>query len=140
MKILDVNVILAAHRADHPQFAPANALVDRLAEGDEPFSVPDAVAGAFLRLATNRRVFPVPASLDDAFAFLRALRAQPGHVLLAPGARHLDLLERVCREAQATGDLLPDAQLAALATEHAAEIVSFDRDFARFEGLRWTRP
>jgi len=35
---------------------------------------------------------------------------------------------------------MPDAQLAAVAVEHACEIVSFDRDFARFEEVRWSLP
>ncbi|MDE3069798.1 MAG: PIN domain-containing protein, partial [Acidobacteriota bacterium] len=73
-------------------------------------------------------------------AYLRALRSQPGHLMLAPGERHLGLLEAICAEADVAGDLMPDAQLAAVASEHACELVSFDRDFARFSGLRWTRP
>jgi toxin-antitoxin system PIN domain toxin len=102
--------------------------------------VPDDVWVAFVRLTTNRRIFTVPASLDDAFAYLRALRAHPNHVDVAPGPRHLEVLERLCREADAVGDLLPDAHLAALAIDHGAELVSFDRDVARFPGLRWLRP
>jgi predicted nucleic acid-binding protein len=34
------------------------------------------------------------------------------------------------------GNLTSDAHLAALAIEHGAELVSFDRDFNRFERLR----
>ncbi|NMD45782.1 MAG: type II toxin-antitoxin system VapC family toxin, partial [Propionibacterium sp.] len=37
-------------------------------------------------------------------------------------------------------NLVNDAHLAALALEHRAEIVSYDNDFARFEGVRWRRP
>lgn len=140
MKVLDVNVVLAAHRDDHPQFQPARAWLDRLLDTSARFSVTELVAGAFLRLATNRRIFVTATSLDDAFGYLRALRDQPGHVTLAPGARHLELLERLCRSSDATGDLVPDAQLAAIAVEHGGEVVSFDRDFARFADLRWTRP
>lgn len=102
--------------------------------------MPDTVGAAFVRLVTNRRVFSEPDPLSDAFAFLRAVRAQPGHVAIRPGARHLEILERLCVEGDATGDLVPDAQLAALAVEHGCEVVSFDRDFARFPGLRWQRP
>lgn len=81
---------------------------------------------------------PTPAA--DAFAYLGALRDHPAHLLLAPGPDHLDLFERLCRASDATGDLAPDAQLAAIAVEHGAEIVSFDRDFARFVGVQWSRP
>ncbi len=140
MKLLDVNVVLAAHRDDHPHFDPARRLLDALLRSGAPFSVPDLVAGAFIRLATDRRIFVAPTPPAAAFAYLRALRGQPAHLVLAPGPGHLDLFERLCREADATGDLAPDAQLAALAMEHGAQIVSFDRDFARFESVRWSRP
>lgn len=140
MKLLDVNVLLAAHRADHPQAPVARPLLDTLVESGEPFGVTDLVAGSFLRIATNRRIFVVPTTAADAFAYLTAVRAQPGHVHVAPGPRHLALLEELVTAADAVGDLVPDAQLAAVALEHAAEIISFDRDFGRFERVRWSRP
>ena len=38
------------------------------------------------------------------------------------------------------GNLVPDAQLAALAVEHGLTLCSTDGDFARFRGLRWLNP
>ena len=140
MRLLDVNVVLAAHREDHPHFEPARAWLEDTLVARSSFSVTDAVAGAFLRLATNSRLFSAPTPVVEAFAYLRALRGQPAHVLLGPGPAHLELLETICRDADVTGDLVPDAQLAAVAIEHACELVSFDRDFARFADLRWVRP
>ena len=140
MKLLDVNVVLAAHRDDHPHFAVARAWLDELLSTRSPFSVIDLVAVAFLRVATNRRIFPVPTPAPEGFAYLRALRGQPGHVLLAPGPGHLGMLQQLCEDLDISGDLIPDAQLAAIAVEHGCELVSFDRDFARFPTLRWTRP
>lgn len=140
MKLLDVNVVLAGHRDDHPLFSVARPWLEALGESGEPFGVPGTVWVSFVRLATNRRIFTVPTSLADAFDFLRAVRAQPGHVAVAPGANHLELFERTCNAADAGGDLAADAHLAALAIEHGAELVSFDRDFARFGELRWSRP
>jgi uncharacterized protein len=140
VKLLDVNVVLAASRSDHPLFARARPWLDDLLATSRAFTVPDVVAGSFLRLATHRRVFAEPTPLDDAVTYLRALRDQPGHVLVGPGRDHLDLLVAQIRTGDATGDLVPDAQLAALALEHAAEVVSFDRDFARFPDLRWSVP
>lgn len=140
MKVLDVNVVLAAHRHDHPQFRPARPWLDRLLASREQFSVTDLVAGSFVRLATNRRIFVTPTPVAEAFAYLRALRQQPGHTVVSPGPGHLDLFERLCRASDAAGDLAADAQLAAITVEHGGELVSFDRDFARFADLRWTRP
>jgi uncharacterized protein len=140
LKLLDVNVIVAAHRDDHPDFEVARNWLEGILAAGTPYALIDSVAGAFLRIATNRRIFSVPTPVGDAFAYLKALRAQPGHVMLAPGPRHLDLLEHVCTSADATGDLVPDAQLATIALEHAGELVSFDRDFARFTEVKWSRP
>jgi uncharacterized protein len=140
LKLLDVNVVLAAHRDDHPDFETARAWLDQMLITKTQFAVVDLVAGAFLRIATNRRIFSIPTPIDEAFAYLKALREQAAHVMLAPNARHLALLESLCNDADATGDLIPDAQLAAIALEHACELVSFDRDFARFPELDWSRP
>jgi uncharacterized protein len=140
VRLLDVNVVLAAHRDDHPHFEVARAWLDELLVTRSPFGIPDLVAGSFLRIATNRRIFSIPTPVAAAFEYLRSLRGQPAHTNLAPGPRHLELFERLCRDADASGDLISDAQLAAIAIEHACELVSFDRDFARFADLRWIRP
>jgi toxin-antitoxin system PIN domain toxin len=135
--LLDVNVLVAAHRNDHPNHAVVRPWFDRILAADEPIAVPDIVWASFIRIATNRRIFTIPTPLVDAFAFMRALRAQPHVVSIVPGERHLDLFERLCTEAEASGDLAADAYLAAIAIEHSCQLVSLDRDFARFEGLRW---
>ena len=41
---------------------------------------------------------------------------------------------------QAHGRLVVDAYLAALASEYGATVVTFDRDFARFDGVEVLRP
>ena len=140
MIVLDVNVLLAAHRDDHPYHAAVRPWFDTLLAGDEAFCVTTSVAASFIRLATHRRVFAEPTTLADAFGFLRAVLRQPHHLAAGPGDAHLELFERLCVEGDASGDLAADAYLAAIAVEHAATLVSLDRDFARFRGLRWRRP
>jgi uncharacterized protein len=61
-------------------------------------------------------------------------------VLLAPGPRHWAILDRLLRDEQATGPLVMDAHLAALAIEHGATLAAHDRDFARFTGLSLLDP
>ncbi|CMJ23262.1 Conserved protein of uncharacterised function with PIN domain [Mycobacterium tuberculosis] len=76
----------------------------------------------------------------DAFAFVEAVNAQPHHLPTNPGPRHLMLLRKLCDEADASGDLIPDAVLAAIAVGHHCAVVSLDRDFARFASVRHIRP
>jgi uncharacterized protein len=138
--LLDVNIVLAAHRGDHPQHGPVRAWFDETVAGDEPFTVPDLVWASFLRLTTNRRIFEVPTPRALAFAFIEAACAQPHHLRLTPGPRHLTLLRDLCDEADATGDLVPDAVIGAVAVEYSCELVTLDRDFARFPSVRHFRP
>jgi predicted nucleic acid-binding protein len=44
------------------------------------------------------------------------------------------------RSAGTAGNLTTDSHPAALAIERGATIVTFDRDFASFDGVRWTAP
>lgn len=141
MILLDVNVVLALHRADHPHHPAVWRWCDHLfSSTTDSFSVPDVVWTGFVRMATSRRIFRVPSGFDDVFGFARAVRGQPSHVVLAPGQGHLDLFEALCREGDAAGDLAARAHLGAVAVEHAATIATFDRDFARFSRVRIVRP
>ena len=135
MFLLDVNVVLAAHRRDHPQHDAVRPWFDDLVDGDAPFTVPVLVWASFLRLATNRRIFAVPTPREDTWAFLDATTAQPHHLALGPGPRHLALLRRLCTEGDAVGDLVPDAVIAAVAAEHRCTVATMDRDFARFPSV-----
>jgi toxin-antitoxin system PIN domain toxin len=140
MLLLDVNVVLAAFRDDHFDHRTVRAWFDQLLAGYEPFTVPNPAWASFLRLATNRRIFEIPSPRAEAFAFIEATNAQPHHVPTNPGPRHLTLLRNLCDDADATGDLIPDAVLAAIAIEHHCDVVTLDRDFARFAAVRHVRP
>lgn len=72
MILLDVNVVVAPHRGDHPQRRTVRPWFDERLAGEKPFAVPTVVWASFLRLVTNRRIFEVPTPLTDAFAFVDA--------------------------------------------------------------------
>ncbi len=94
----------------------------------------------FIRIATHPRIFDPPAPIGHALAYTNALRSQPNAVIVTPGPRHWEIFDRLCRAADAKGNLVPDAYLAALAIESGCEWITTDRDFSRFPGLRWRHP
>src|SRR5215470_10734821 len=60
--------------------------------------------------------------------------------IVEPGERHWDIFKRLCIETETRGPRVADAWFAALAIEWGCEWITFDRDFARFPGLKWGVP
>lgn len=140
MILCDVNVLVYAYREDAPGHAAYREWLEKVVNGDEAYGCSDLVLAAFLRVVTHPRIFSPPSPLDHALTFASLLRDQPHCVPVAPGPRHWEIFERLCRSATVRGNLVPDAYLAALAIESGCEWVSTDRDYSRFPDLRWRHP
>ena len=107
---------------------------------DEAYGMSDLVLSGYLRVVTHPRIFRTPTPINQALAFARDVREQPNCIVVEPGPRHWDIFARLCRSAGVRGNLIPDAWFAALAIECGCEWITTDRDYARFEGLRWRVP
>lgn len=140
MILPDVNVLVYAARSDAPECARYREWLEGALMGPEPVAIASPVVAGFLRVVTNPRVFAEPSTLDDALAFIDAVLDAPAAVVPALSERLVAALTVVCRAAGATADRVPDAYLAALALDLDAELVTADRGFARFQGLRWRHP
>lgn len=140
MILPDVNILIYAYREGAPDHAAHREWLAGAVGGDASFAMSDVVLSGFLRLVTNARVFNPTVPLADALQFVNALRGQPNCVQVVPGPGHWAIFERLCPAAHAKGNLIPDAFLAALAIENGCELITADRDFARFPGLRWRHP
>jgi toxin-antitoxin system PIN domain toxin len=140
MLLLDVNVLVYAFRTDAPNHAAFRQWLEGVLAAESAFGLSDLVLSGFLRVVTHPRVFDPPTPIDPAVQFAEVLRTQPNYVLVSPGPRHWSIFVGLCRSAQARGNLVPDAYLAAMAIESGSELISTDRDYARFTGLRWRPP
>ena len=140
MVLPDVNVLVAAYRDDAPGHGSCRPWLEAVLGGDEAFAVSDLVLSGFLRIVTHPRVFIRPSPPDEALKFANVIRSQPQCIPVSPGPRHWEIFARLYRDAETWGNLIPDAYFAALAIESGCEWITLDRDFARFEGLRWSRP
>jgi hypothetical protein len=136
----DVNILLYAFRADLPQHARYRDWLLRTLDGDQAVGLPGAVVAGFVRVATHPRVFAPPTPPEEAVRYIDALRDAPIVVTPTLGATHIDTFLRLCAEVDAKGSLVADAYLAAIVIELDAQLVTTDRDFARFAGLRWRHP
>ncbi|HIZ36046.1 MAG TPA: PIN domain-containing protein [Candidatus Ruania gallistercoris] len=135
MLLPDVNVLVAAHRPSHPHHESASVFLNEAINGTEAVVLPDLVATGFVRIVTNSRIFSTPSSIDEAFGFLRAMESAPAWSAMPRAAVDLHTFESACKESGATGALVTDAYLAAIAIAFGIRIASFDRDFRKFDQL-----
>lgn len=135
MIAVDTNILVYAHREELPLHDLARESLTRLAQGADPWAIPVFCLGEFLRVISHPRVFDSPHTSDEATSALESLMGSPTLRVLSPGTRYLPLLADCMRESGATGNLVLDAQIAAVCREHGVRsILTEDRDFLRFSG------
>lgn len=139
MIVIDVNVLVAAHRADHPSHGSARTFLED-ALRTETVIVPDAVWSGFLRIVTHPRIFERPSALDAASTFVRDVVSARRYRDIGGLTDGIEPFLRVSADAGATGALVSDAYIAAVAIVHGCPVATFDRDFGRFAGVRVVAP
>ena len=140
MILIDANLLLYAYDPQSEHHAASKAWLESTLSGSELVRIAWLTLWAFLRITTSPRVYERPLSIAEAEDAISSWLAQPVAGTLEPGERHWEILQRLAKDGQATGTLVMDAALAALAVEHGATLCTTDRDFARFSELRWTNP
>jgi len=140
MILPDVNVLIYAFREDTPHHATCRSWLLDVVAGDARFGLSPLALSAVVRITTNRRIFTTPSIVGEALAFCDDLLEQPHCELVEPGERHWHIFCRLCTETGTRGPRVTDAWFAALAIESGCDWITFDRDFARFPGLRWRQP
>lgn len=140
MILVDANLLLYAYHPRAEQHQKSSAWLERVLSGPDLVRFAWLTVWAFLRISTSPRVFERPLSPSEAEAAICSWLAQPVAGILEPGERHWDILRAVVHDSQASGPLIMDAALAAIALEHGATLCTTDRDFSRFAGLKWMNP
>lgn len=139
MILVDANLLVYAANPGSPFHAVARDWLDDRLTGVERVGLPWRALLGFARLSCTRAVLDPPATPPDAWAAVTDWLAHPHVWVPQPTHRHAELVGRLL-ERETRADLIPDAHLAALAIEHGLILCSADRDFGRFEGLRWENP
>lgn len=140
MILPDVNVLVHAFRSDadgHPRYS---RWLELTVNGQAAYGVSPQVLSSVVRITTHPRVFARPSRTEQALDFCESILRQPNATVIEPGPRHWSIFRELCVGAQASGNLVQDAWLAALAIESGCEWITTDRDFARFPGLAWRLP
>jgi uncharacterized protein len=138
--LVDANLLLyAVDRSSRFHETAADWLTEQL-NGPVRVGIPWQSLVAFLRISTHPRAAESPLTPDDALGYVEDWLTADSVWTPVPGPRHGELLADLVQRYQLRGNLISDAQLAALALEHGLPLVSADSDFARFTDLRWINP
>lgn len=140
MILVDANILLYAEDSLSRHHDEARRWWDARLSGSAPVCFCWTVVNAFIRIGTSPRVFERPLSLDEATSRVHDWLAQPSTRVIVPTERHWEVLRQLLVAGKATGNLVTDAHLAALAIEHGCELHSTDSDFSRFPKLKWINP
>lgn len=134
--VIDLNVLIALASADHTHRSAALAWWNDATDAGDTFTVPDVVWVGFARIMTNGRAVRTPVSWADAWSFAEAFMAQPKYLRFHVDPRTMDEFARLASTVGARGDLVTDAYIAACAAAYGGTVVTFDRDFRKFDDLR----
>ena len=137
----DANVLLYASD-ETSRFQPrARAFLEDVASGDELFYLFWPTVMAYLRIATHPAIFEQPLPLATACDNIDRLVALPQAQTAGEGDRFWAAVLHVANEADARGNLVPDAHLVALMTENGVRTIwTHDRDYRRFTSIETRDP
>lgn len=139
MRIVDTNVLLYAVNSASRQHDVARRWLDGALAGSETVAIPWVCLLGFIRISTGRHWAETPLAPTVAMDIVDTWLARSVTLTPEPTTRHPALLRGLLNAAGTAGNLTTDAHIAALALEHGATVVSFDRDFRRF-GVRLEVP
>ena len=138
--IVDANILLYAVDSSSPFHNRAAQWLEAAFNGPRRVGLPWQTIGAFLRISTHPRLSESPLSVPQAWGFVEEWLAQDT-AWIPPATQHTArILGELLVRSQVGANLIPDAQLAALALENGVSVVSNDTDFARFPGCGWINP
>lgn len=139
--LIDVNILVYGADATSSFHDAAVTFLEDALSGPTPIGMPWEVLTGFMRVVTNPRITNRPLTSDDAWSHVESWSgAEP---VWHPGAtdRHAEILERLVRGRRLSGNVIPDAHLAAIAVGHGLTIASTDSDFALFDDVvSWFDP
>ena len=130
MILVDANLLLYAEDSLSEHHVAARSWWDAQLSAADPVALCWQVIVAFIRIGTNPRLHQRPLTLKEAVDRVQSWLDQPCVQIVRDTDRHWELFRRMLSSGNATGNLVSDAHLAALAIEYNSVLYSTDADFS----------
>lgn len=140
MILPDANLLLHALNADSADHAASRKWWRGLLETGKEVGLCSVVVFAFVRISTHRMAFPHPLSVKAAFDHVENWLSFPSVSWIDPSQEDLAVARDLLKAAGTGGNLVTDAQIAAISLRLGAVIHAADTDFGRFPKIRWKNP
>ena len=140
MILMDVNVLVYAHRQDVKDHLLYLGWLESVINSNIAYGFSELVLSGFIRIVTHPKIFEQPSTVESAVAFAQQIRAGSHAISLAAGNQHWKIFLDCMAQISAKGNDVPDAYHAALAKEWDCEWVTTDKGFRRFKKLRVRHP
>jgi toxin-antitoxin system PIN domain toxin len=138
---VDANVLLYASDETSAYNERARSLLEQIAAGEELAYIFWPTVMAYLRVATHPAVFERPLSPADALGNIDALLTLPHVRTSGEQERFWASYQGVATDADARGNLVPDAHVVALMVENGVRTIwTHDRDYRRFSAIEVRDP
>lgn len=134
MIVADVNALVYAFRPETTLHELARTALTSFRDDGSLIVLPD-IAASFIRIVTDKRLSATPDDPLAAFDFVDVLTAR-GRLLREARLSRWLALQSLSEHMEIRGSLVPDALLAATSIDFGAAILTADRDFLRFPGVR----
>ncbi len=137
MIVPDSSLILYAYNTASPEHGLAKQWWEDILSGVETVGLVHPVVFSFLRISTSPRAFSRPLSLARSAELIQSWLDRKMVRLLGETRNHVsDVIQLLTAAGSSGGNLVVDAQIAAVAMAHNATVHTADRDFSRFAGLK----
>jgi toxin-antitoxin system PIN domain toxin len=138
---IDANILLYASDTSSEWHRPAKDFLEGRVSDPDILCLTWPVLLAYQRIATHPGTFARPLPPDTAWANVCQLLSLPRATIVTEKENFADDYQRVAAGVVATGNLVPDAQVATILLQHGVRrIYSADTDFRKFDFLEVINP
>ena len=138
---VDANILLYASDTSSEWHRPAKDFLEGRVSDPDILCLTWPVLLAYQRIATHPGIFARPLPPDTAWANVCQLLSLPRAAIVTENENFADDYQRVAAGVVATGNLVPDAQVATILLQHGVRrIYSADTDFRKFDFLEVINP